>query len=82
MMQQKGIDYIYDSANDCLNIYLATARRFYSDEEQRGIYKIYNEETDDLIGVEIMYYSVRNKAQLSKMLPNIDFSHINIKNHH
>lgn len=76
MMQQKKVNYIYDPATDCLNVYLATATHFYSDEEQKGIYKIYNEETDDLIGIEIMYYSVRNKEQLSTLFPNIDFESI------
>ena len=65
MMRQRKVNYIYDPATDCLNVYLATANRFYSDEEQKGIYKIYNEEKDDLIGIEIMYYRLRNMVQLS-----------------
>lgn len=66
---EKQYKYVYNPRFDSLNIYLGHAQSFYSDEEDYGIYKIYNEETDDLIGIEILYYSRRSDEVLNKVVP-------------
>lgn len=68
MIQQK-INYYYDSSQDICNIYLKKATHVYSEEESKGIFIIYDEDTDEIIGAEILYYSNRLKSNLKKNLP-------------
>lgn len=68
MIQQKS-NYYYDSSNDICSIYLKKANHVYSEEESKGIFIIYDENTDEIIGAEILYYSNRLKVNLQNKLP-------------
>ncbi len=68
MIPQKS-NYYYDSSHDICSIYLKKANHVYSEEESKGIFIIYDEDTDEIIGAEILYYSNRLKANLQKKLP-------------
>lgn len=73
-MTQKPYSFKYDAHTDSLIIYFGTAPRFYSEEPSAGIYTIHDEETEDLIGIEILDYSVRHPKRLAEQFPFIDFS--------
>jgi len=68
MIQQKN-NYYYDSFHDICTIYLKKANSIYSTEESKGIFIMYDEDTDEIIGAEILYYSNRLKVNLEKKLP-------------
>lgn len=61
-----NISYRYDPKFDTLNVYLGKAENFYSDEHETGIFFIRNEFDDSIIGVEILYFSKRDKERLNK----------------
>jgi hypothetical protein len=74
IQQSNNIKCYYNSRFDTLNLYLGKAKEFYS-EEDSGIYFIRDESTDELIGIEIMYYSKRSEDFLKKKIPvNFDFN--------
>lgn len=75
VQRNNNISYYYDPIADSLNFYLDKANRVYSTEEDKGIYFIRDEMTDKLIGVEILFYSSRNKIKLKDRVPvNFDFT--------
>lgn len=82
-----NIDYYYDSFFDTLNIYLGKAESFYSEEEVRGVFFIKDEETDVLIGIEILDYIRRTDKEIIKnLLPKnlkqiCDWTNIENQNH-
>lgn len=69
MIQPKENKYYYDPLYDTLTIYLNKETNFYSEEEFSGIYIMYSEENDTVIGAEILYFKSRNNKLLSKRLP-------------
>jgi hypothetical protein len=69
IVQKNNISYYYDPIADSLNLYLGRAEKIYSNEECKGVYFIRDEITDNLIGVEILYYSTRNKLKLKETIP-------------
>lgn len=75
-MTEKTYTYNYNAQTDSLMIYLGTAIRFYSEEPSTGIYTIHDEETEDLIGIEILYYSARHLGRLAQLFPMLDFEEI------
>lgn len=80
MIQQiNNIKYYYDSSYDSLNIYLGRALKFYSCESNSGIYLIKEENSDRLIGVEILDFSLQDVALLKKSIP-IKFDYEKILN--
>ena len=66
MIQQiNNINYYYDSSY----VYLGRAHKFYSSESNSGIYLIKEEDSDRLIGVEILDFSLQDIAILKKSIP-------------
>lgn len=61
--------YYYDSLHDTLTVYLDKSKDMYSEEIYKGIYIIYDEYSDNIIGAEILDFKYRNIEQLKNRLP-------------
>lgn len=78
MQQQNEIRHHYNPNSDTLNLYIGRASSFYSDEAINGVFIIRDEDTDDVIGVEIMDFSRRNKDRLKQLVPiYFDYESVN-----
>jgi uncharacterized protein YuzE len=75
ILQKNNLEYYYDKIYDTLNLYIGKANSFYSEEEYNGVFFIKDEETDKIIGYEVMDFSKRN-LELLKNRINIDLSSI------
>lgn len=74
---QNKIEYYYDPTYDTLNIYLGKSYRFNSIENYPGIFFIYDEDTNNLIGLEILDFSHKSKIWLNNNIRiGFDFSSI------
>lgn len=78
MMQAKNHKdrrYYYDNVYDDLTIKFNNAPNVYTDEVSNDIYIVKNEENDQIVAVQILYFKERNDSVLRKYLPE-DIYHI------
>lgn len=77
MIQPRENKYYYDPLYDTLTIYLDKETNFYAEEEFSGIYIMYSEKNDVVVGAEILYFKSRNSKLLSERLPKEIMSIVN-----
>lgn len=61
--------YYYDSKYDDLTIVSKKSSKHYSEEIYNNIYIYLEEDTDKVVGVQIMYYKQRSPKVLMKYVP-------------
>lgn len=72
---QENLIYNYDEYEDILDVYTCIPEPVISDEISSGIYCYYSRKTDELIGVSIMNYTLRDRKHINDILPfNISFT--------
>lgn len=62
-------NYFYSPTYDTLNLYIGKARSFSAEENDKGIYIIRDDDTDEIIGIEIIDFSKRNRSHIIDKLP-------------
>ncbi len=69
MIRQNNIHYYYDSIHDSLLVYWGQAKKVYYSGFSPGVYLIKEEDSDRLIGIEVLDLSSQNIAVLEKSIP-------------
>ena len=77
MIRQNNIHYYYDFVHDSLLVYWGQAQKVYYSGSSPGVYLVKEEDSDRLIGIEVLDLSSQNIAVLEKSIPTeIDFKKI------
>ena len=77
MIRQNNVRYYYDFIHDSLLVYWAQAQKVYYSGSSPGVYLVKEEDSDRLIGIEILDLSSQDRVMLEKSIPTkIDFKKI------
>lgn len=64
----------YDQRHDVMHVFLSTGEPAFDDEDYPGIIIRRSMKNDKVIGITILDFSKRTKAELGRSLPKYDFS--------
>ena len=68
-MKRDNIRYSFNPTYDTLMIYLGTAKHVSSEEIMPGVYLVIDEDTQEVIAIEVMDFKSRNTANVIPNLP-------------